>query len=232
MLHFDEYAALTFDCYGTLIDWETGIWQALAPVFASHDNPIGREAALERYAALEAAIESGPYVEYRQVLRRVLEGLGQQLGFTPAKVELDDFSTSVRNWPAFPDSAAALRALQRKYQLAILSNIDDDLFAYSAQRLGVTFDFIITAQQARSYKPALNNFQLAFQRLGLPPTRILHVAQSLFHDHVPAKSLGLSTVWVNRRQGQPGAGATPPAEAQPDLEVPDLQTLARTIGLM
>src|SRR5262249_28235782 len=124
------------------------------------------------------------------------------------------------------------QALQRKYKLAILSNVDDDLFTYSARRLGVIFDFIITAQQARSYKPSLNNFHLAFQRIGLPPTRILHVAQSLFHDHVPAKSLGMSTVWVNRRQGQPGAGATPPAQAQPDLEVPDLQTLARTIGLM
>ena len=232
MLNFDDFEALTFDCYGTLIDWETGIWRALAPVLANHNNPIGREGTLECYGALEAEIERGPYLEYKQVLRRVLEGLGQQLGFTPTQTELDDFSISVRNWPAFTDSAAALQALQRKYKLAILSNIDDDLFAYSAPRLGVTFDFVITAQQVRSYKPSLNNFHLAFQRIGLPPARILHVAQSLFHDHVPAKSLGMSTVWVNRRHGQPGAGATLPAEAQPDLEVPDLQTLATTIGLM
>jgi len=232
MLNFDEFEALTFDCYGTLIDWETGIWQALAPVFANYHNPIGREAALSRHAALEPQIESGPYLPYKEVLRRVLLGLGAELGFTPTRAELDDFSTSVRNWPAFADSAAALQALHRKYKLVILSNIDDDLFAYSAPRLGVTFDDIITAQQLRSYKPSLNNFHQAFQRLGLPPDRILHVAQSLFHDHVPAKSLGMSTVWVNRAHAQTGTGVIPPVQVQPDLEVPDLQTLARIIGLM
>jgi 2-haloacid dehalogenase len=232
VLNFDEFAVLTFDCYGTLIDWEAGIWEALAPILANHNVALEREAALQRYAGLEAELEHGPYREYKQVLRGVLEGLGQQLGFTPAEVELAQFSQSVRDWPAFADSPAALQALQRKYQLAILSNIDDDLFAYSARRLQVTFDFIITAQQARSYKPSLNNFQLAFQRVGQPPSKILHVAQSLFHDHVPAKSLGLHTVWVNRRHDRPGFGATPPAAAIPDLEAPDLQTLARTIGLM
>jgi 2-haloacid dehalogenase len=217
MLNFDDFDALTFDCYGTLIDWETGIWQALAPVLAKYASPIGRAAALERFAALEPEIESGPYLPYKDVLRRVLEGLGRQLDFTPTTAELDDFSVSVRDWPAFPDSAAALEALHRKYKLVILSNIDDDLFAYSAPRLGVAFDDIITAQQVHTYKPSLNNFQQAFQRLGLPPARILHVAQSLFHDHVPAKA---------------GTGVTPPAQVQPDLEVPDLQTLAKRIGLM
>jgi 2-haloacid dehalogenase len=232
MLNFDSFSALTFDCYGTLIDWETGLWGALGPILDSHHVPLGQEQALERYAALEAALEAGPYQEYRQILRQVLEGLGQQLDFAPTAAELQGFSESVRDWPAFPDSPAALHALQRKYKLAILSNIDDDLFAYSAQRLQTTFDFVITAQQARSYKPSLNNFKLAFQRLGLPPKRILHVAQSLFHDHVPAKSLGMSTVWVNRRHARPGFGATPPADATPDLEVPDLQSLAKTIGLL
>jgi 2-haloacid dehalogenase len=122
--------------------------------------------------------------------------------------------------------------LKKKFKLAIISNIDDDLFAFSARRLQVQFDWIITAQQARAYKPSLNNFQVAFRRMGLPQDRILHVAQSLFHDVVPAKALGLSTVWINRRHGQAGFGATPPAQAQPDLEVPDLQTLAATIGLL
>jgi 2-haloacid dehalogenase len=232
MLNFDAFSVLTFDCYGTLIDWESGIWAALSPILASHNVSVPREQALERYAALEAEIESGPYLEYRQVLGQVLDGLGAQFGFAPTAAERAQFGGSVRDWPAFPDSPAALHALQRKFKLAILSNIDDDLFAYSAQRLQTQFDFIITAQQARSYKPSLNNFQLAFQRVGVPPARILHVAQSLFHDHVPAKALGLSTVWVNRRQGRAGFGATPPANAQPDLEVPDLQSLARTIGLM
>ena len=232
MLNFDDFEVLTFDCYGTLIDWETGIWQALSPVFANHHVTLGREPALEQYATLEAALERGPYLEYKQVLRRVLERLGHRLMFTPNAAELAGFVQSVRDWPAFEDSPAALQALQRKYKLAILSNIDDDLFALSAPKLGVTFDFIITAQQARSYKPSHNNFQTAFERIGLPPAKILHVAQSLFHDHVPAKALGMSTVWVNRRHAQPGSGATPPATATPDLEVPDLQSLARTMGLM
>jgi len=237
MLNFDDFEVLTFDCYGTLIDWETGIWQALSPIFANHHVTLGRQGALEQYARLEAALERGPYLEYKQVLRRVLQGLGHRLMFTPNAAELAGFAQSVRDWPAFDDSPAALLALQRKYKLAILSNIDDDLFAYSAARLGVTFDFIITAQQARSYKPSLNNFQVAFQRIGRPPSKILHVAQSLFHDHVPAKALGLSTVWVNRRHDQPGSGATPvpapgTATAAPDLEVPDLQSLAKMMGLM
>jgi 2-haloacid dehalogenase len=232
MLNFDDFEVLTFDCYGTLIDWETGIWQALSPVFANHHVTLGREPALEQYATLEAALERGPYLEYKQVLRRVLERLGHRLMFTPNAAELVGFVQSVRDWPAFEDSPAALQALQRKYKLAILSNIDDDLFALSAPKLGVTFDFIITAQQARSYKPSHNNFQTAFERIGLPPAKILHVAQSLFHDHVPAKALGMSTVWVNRRHAQPGSGATPPATATPDLEVPDLQSLAKAMGLM
>lgn len=122
--------------------------------------------------------------------------------------------------------------MKRKYKLAIISNVDDDLFAFSAQRLEVVFDWVITAQQAKTYKPSLNNFHLAFERIGLPKSKILHVAQSLFHDHVPAKTLGLSTVWINRRHNKPGFGATPPAQAQPDLEVPSLQALVEKIGLM
>ena len=232
MLNFDEFEVLTFDCYGTLIDWETGIWQALSPVLASQRVTAAREPVLEQYALLEATLERGPYVEYKEVLRRVLQGLGHRFMFRPSAAQLNGFAQSVCDWPAFADTPAALQALQRKYKLAILSNIDDDLFACSAPRLGVTFDFIITAQQARSYKPSLNNFRTAFQRLGLPPAKILHVAQSLFHDHVPAKALGLSTVWVNRRHDQAGTGATPPATVTPDLEVPDLQSLAKLMGLM
>ena len=232
MLNFDDFSVLTFDCYGTLIDWETGIWGALSPILANHQVVMNQEQALERYALLEAAAESGPYQEYKQVLSTVLGGLGAQMGFTPTQTELQHFSESVRDWPAFPDTPAALQALQLKFKLAILSNIDDDLFTYSAQRLQSQFDWVITAERARSYKPSPNNFQTALQRIGRPPGQILHVAQSLFHDIAPAKALGLATVWVNRRHDQGGFGATPPSEATPDLEVPDLQTLARLIGLM
>jgi 2-haloacid dehalogenase len=232
VLRLDEFEVLTFDCYGTLIDWETGIWNALRPVLAAHGVEVGLDRALELYGELETSVEGGAYRQYAAVLRGVLEGLGARLGFVPTPEELERFSVSVRDWPAFPDSPAALQALRRKYRLAILSNIDDALFAHSERKLQVTFDWIITAQQARSYKPSANNFRLAFQRIGIPQGRILHVAQSLFHDIAPAKSLGLSTVWVNRRHDKPGFGATPAAQAQPDLEVPDLHTLARLAGLL
>jgi 2-haloacid dehalogenase len=231
MLNFDQFAVLTFDCYGTLIDWETGILTALVPILTRYGVTIDSNTTLELYGQFETDLESGPYREYRAVLRGVLEAFGAKFGFTPTAAALQSFAESVKNWPAFPDSARALQALRQKYKLAILSNIDDDLFAFSARRLETQFDWVITAQQVKSYKPSLNNFRQALARLGVPPPQILHVAQSLYHDIVPAKELGLATVWVNRRQGQAGFGATPPAQAQADVEVPNLQTLATLIGL-
>jgi 2-haloacid dehalogenase len=136
------------------------------------------------------------------------------------------FGASVGDWPAFPDSADALTRLKQRYRLGVITNCDDDLFARSNRRLGVTFDWVITAQQVGSYKPNPRNFEVAFQRMGVPRDRILHVAQSLFHDHVPAKRLGLTTAWINRRHDRSGSGATPPAEAKPDLETPDMATFA------
>jgi 2-haloacid dehalogenase len=232
MLRFDDFDVLTFDCYGTLIDWETGISDALRPIFGAHRIALSGEPVLELYGELETAAERGEYRDYKTILRTVLEGLGNRLGFVPAAEELQRFSISVKDWPAFPDSARALQALKKKYRLAIVSNIDDDLFAFSAQRLQVQFDWIITAQQVKSYKPSLNNFRVAVERIGVPQQRMLHVAQSLFHDIAPANLLGLSSVWVNRRANKPGAGATPEAQARPDLEVPDLQTLAAKMGLL
>ena len=232
MLRWNDFEVLTFDCYGTLIDWEAGILEALRPIFAAHHTDLVPDRTLELYGELESAAEHGEYREYKAVLRAVLEGLGARLGFVPTAQELRQFSMSVKDWPAFPDSAPALQALHRKYRLAIISNIDDDLFAFSAARLQTKFDWIITAQQAKSYKPSLTNFRLAFDRIGVPQNRILHVAQSLFHDIAPAHVLGLSTVWVNRRKNTEGSGATPVAQARPDLEVPDLRSLAGKMGLM
>jgi 2-haloacid dehalogenase len=148
------------------------------------------------------------------------------MGGEASVVERASFGGSVADWPAFPDSSAALARLHERFKLGVITNCDDDLFAASEQRLGLTFDWVVTAQQARRYKPNPRGVELRFERVGLPPARILHVAQSLFHDHVPAKRLGLSTVWVDRRAGRAGSGATPPAEARPDLTVPDMATLA------
>jgi 2-haloacid dehalogenase len=223
---FARKAVLTFDCYGTLIDWEAGIAEAVRPVLQAHGLAVPDERVLELYAELEAAAEAGPYRAYAEVLAAVMRGLGQRVGFAPTLAEEARLAASIGEWPAFPDTPAALAALRRRFKLAIVSNVDDALFAASAKRLGVDFDWVVTAQQARSYKPSAAIFRVALERIGVPTERLVHVAQSLFHDHVPAKQLGLDTVWVNRRRGRPGFGATPPAAAQPDLEVPDLATLA------
>ena len=141
-------------------------------------------------------------------------------------------TASVMNWPAFTDSSQALHALATRYRLIILSNIDDDLFRFSQKILGVHFDHVFTAQQIGSYKPARQNFEYLIKHAGIPQDRILHVAQSLFHDIAPAKAMGISTVWVNRRHGLAGFGATPPAEAIPDATVPNLRSLAVLTGTM
>jgi 2-haloacid dehalogenase len=188
------------------------------------------ERLLALHAELESAAEQGPYAPYRQLLMTVLRGLGERLSFTPSAAEQSQFADAVGDWPPFADTRAALRALRRRFRLAIISNTDDDLFARTNQQLDVTFDWIVTAQQVKSYKPSLNNFREALARIGLPTEQVLHVAQSLFHDHVPAKQVGLETVWINRRHGKAGPGATPIADARPDLEVRDLATLVTLSG--
>jgi 2-haloacid dehalogenase len=229
MLDFDRYTHLTFDCYGTLIDWERGILAALRPVLARHGLALTDDRILELYGELEAAAEAGPYRRYRAVLAAVMAGFGARLGFAPSAEEREAFAASVGRWPPFPDTVEALRALGRRHRLVILSNVDDDLFAQSARHLATDFAAVITAQQVGSYKPDRRNFRFALARLGAPPARVLRVAQSLYHDIAPANELGLTAVWVNRRHDRPGFGATPAATAQPDLEVPDLRKLARLV---
>jgi 2-haloacid dehalogenase len=224
---FAPFDALTFDCYGTLIDWETGLLAGLRRALEPRGVRVDDDDLLERFARHEAPLEAGPYLRYRAVLAESLQGLASEFGVAVPAADAEAFGASVAQWPAFPDSAAALAKLAGRFRLGVITNCDDDLFAASNRRLGVKFDWIITAQQVGSYKPNPRNFEVAFERLGLPRNRILHVAQSLFHDHVPAKALGLTTVWVDRRHDRPGSGATPPASVKPDLTVPDMATLAR-----
>jgi len=223
---FDRFEVLTFDCYGTLIDWEAGILAGLRCVLEPRGVSADDEVLLESYARHEAAIEAGDYLRYREVLAGALRGVCAELGVEPTEQEAADFGGSVGEWPAFPDSSAALARLARRFRLAVITNCDVDLFAASNRQLGVTFDWVITAQQVGSYKPTLRNFEVAFERIGVPHERILHVAQSIFHDHVPARRLGMTTVWIDRRHDRPGSGATPPATATPDLTVPDMATFA------
>ena len=226
-----QYEVLSFDCYGTLIDWESGIVTALQPVLASRSITLRDDRLLELYAQIESAAQQGEYVRYREILRRVMDRLGTALGFTPTSSELDRLAESLKSWTPFPDTVDALRVLKRRFKLAVISNIDDDLFRSTAKQLEVEFDWVVTAEQAKSYKPSLRNFTLALEKTGVSPRRILHIAQSLYHDVLPAQRLGLATVWVNRSKERNGFGATPRADARPDLEVPDLKHLVVMMGL-
>lgn len=224
-IDFGQFDALTFDCYGTLIDWETGLLEALRGALPGAAD-VPDETLLEIYAEHEARLEAGPYLRYRDVLATAVRDVAADLGMIVDDEATIAFGGSVGDWPAFPDSASALARLKERFRLGVITNCDDDLFSLSNQRLGVVFDWVITAQQAGSYKPNHANFGLAFQRIEVPQERILHVAQSLYHDHVPAKALGMSTVWIDRRHGRPGAGATPLASAAPDLTFTDMAMFA------
>jgi 2-haloacid dehalogenase len=226
MLNFGDFRVLSFDCYGTLIDWESGILGAIGPILAAHHKSLPDSALLELYGELEARAEEGEFRPYREVLQSVVRGFGERLEFTPGEGEISSLPDSLADWKPFPDTLAALHRLKSRYQLAIISNVDDALFAPTAARLEVKFDHIITAQQARAYKPSLRIFKLAETRIGTTRAQWLHAAQSVYHDVVPASSLGIANVWVNRRSRRTGAGAAKAASAHPDLEVPDLQTLA------
>ena len=230
MLNFDQFRLLTFDCYGTLIDWETGIFSALRPLLAAHGKTISDSELLRLYSEFEWHAEQGEFRPYRQVLESVVRRFGQSLGFRPSESEARSLPDSLPNWLPFPDSIPALRKLKARYQLAIISNVDDDLFASTGRRLDIPFDYVITAQQAQAYKPSLQIFRLAQQRTGVAPGQWLHVGQSIYHDVVPAQSLGMKSVWVNRLSPRPGAGAAKTASAQPDLEVCDLKSLAQLIS--
>jgi len=225
-MDFSVFTTITFDCYGTLIDWEAGLLSALRRVLSAHQQTLPDETLLELYGEFEAQAESGPYQSYRDVLESVARQFGERCGFHLSPAELRSLHESIPAWPPFPDTVAALRKLQERYKLAIISNIDDDLIAETRKQLGVDFAAVITAQQASSYKPSLNNFRLALQTLGIEPVRLLHVGQSVYHDVIPAQSLGIRTVWVNRKSARPGVGAVRKATGRPDLEVPDVATLA------
>lgn len=228
------YDALSFDCYGTLIDWEAGIAAVLGPWARRHDPAFTDEAVLAAYAGSEAEVEAEtPAALYPDVLREAFRRTGRALGFEVTDAEADALGTSVPDWPAFPDSAEALARLKRRYALIILSNVDRESFAGSNRRLGVEFDEILTAEDIGSYKPNAANFAALTARVAERGStgRLLHVAQSLFHDHVPAQRAGLPSVWIDRRHDKDGWGATPDprVDVTPDLEFPSLAAFADAV---
>jgi 2-haloacid dehalogenase len=223
---FSRSRIITFDCYGTLIDWETGILGAFRPILSAHEAHLGDAEILRLYGEIEADEESGEYRPYKEILQAVVRGFGTRLGFVPSKKEQQSLPDSLPNWRPFPDTVAALRRLKSKFDLGILSNVDDELFSATARQLEINFDQVVTASQARAYKPSLELFRLAQSRVAVPAEQWLHAAQSVYHDVIPAQSLGLSTVWVNRPSLRPNTGAAKQASARPDVSVSSLQELA------
>jgi 2-haloacid dehalogenase len=225
-LDFNRFEILTFDCYGTLIDWETGLLSALRRILSVHGKKMDDATLLELYGTFEQLSEQGAFHPYREVLQSVVWQFGEELGFVPTAEEVRSLPDSLALWKPWPDTVAALRQLKSRYRLAILSNVDDDLFAATRPQLEVEFDEVITAQQEQAYKPSLKIFELALARIRAPAHRILHVGQSIYHDVIPAQALGLATVWVNRPSARAGIGAVKAAHAEPDLEVFSLAELA------
>ena len=232
MIDFDAFDALTFDCYGTLINWEQGIVSALRPWIDRARPGVTDAQLLAAFAKAEPVVEhANPTAIYSEILRRVHGEIAEALDAESTDEDAQAFAGSVPDWPAFPDSPDALRALQQRYKLVILSNVDRASFAGSQERLGVRFDAVVTAEQVGAYKPDHAMFEASWRacdELGVPKDRILHVAQSLYHDPVPAKALGMTTVHVNRPPLAEGTSAaqSPGADVRPDLTVTTMAELA------
>jgi 2-haloacid dehalogenase len=210
-----DFKALTFDCYGTLIDWEAGLSEAWAPLRAAAG--VGDDALFRLFGRLESVQQAAtPSMLYPEVLAAVYGDMAEALGVRVSDAACTRFGGSVGDWPAFADTVEALRYLRGHFRLFVLSNVDRGSFAVSAARMGVSFDGVFTAQDIGSYKPDTRNFEYLLARMGelnIGRGELLHVAQSLFHDHVPAGRLGIASAWIDRRAGT-GGGATAEAEGE------------------
>ncbi|MCC7048074.1 MAG: haloacid dehalogenase type II [Alphaproteobacteria bacterium] len=221
-MRLSDFKALTFDCYGTLIDWEAGILNELKPWAKKHGLNYTDDQILETFAEVESAVEhDNPGMIYRDILAEVHRKLAAKWKIAADEKAAKDFGESVPRWPAFPDSAEALAYLKQHYTLVILSNVHNDGIAASAKKMGNPFHHIFTAEMIGSYKPSLRNFEYMIDKLkglGLPKDKILHTAQSLFHDHKPAQEMGLTSAWIDRRAGKQGQGATKKLASQPKVQ--------------
>jgi 2-haloalkanoic acid dehalogenase type II len=230
-----DFKALTFDCYGTLIDWESGMVAALQPLVSKIAQPLSRNDVLEAHARHESRQQlQTPGKLYRELLAVVCKRLAEEWSVTVSWEECLAYGRSIRDWPAFPDTVEALRELKQHYQLVILSNVDNESFAFSNARLGVAFDAIYTAEDIGSYKPAAANFDYMLTSLadrGIAKADILHTAESMFHDHKPANAIGLASCWIYRRHADEGFGATMNPGAMPhyDFRFTSLGDLAAAV---
>ncbi|NND50721.1 MAG: haloacid dehalogenase type II [Rhizobiales bacterium] len=222
-MRLGEFTTLTFDVYGTLIDWESGITAALRPLTDRLDPSLSRDQILEAHAFHESSQQAAtPSMRYRDLLAVVYKRLAEEWGLAASWQDCVTYGQSVRDWPAFADSADALAALKQHFKLVVLSNVDNQSFAFSNEKMGCPFDAVFTAEDMGSYKPTPRNFDYMLERLerrGIEKRQILHVAESMFHDHAPAKGFGLASCWIYRRHEKEGFGATmPPAQMpKPDF---------------
>jgi len=211
-MRLSDFTTLTFDCYGTLIDWETGMVEALRPLASKAKRGLSRDDILMAHARHESSQQlTTPALPYARLLAVVYKRLGEEWGAPVGWDECLDYGRSVRDWPAFEDSAAALRYLKQHFRLIVLSNVDNESFAFSNARLQVEFDAVYTAEDIGSYKPDARNFSYMLDKLatlGVEAARVLHTAESLFHDHRQANAFGLASCWIHRRHDQKGFGAT------------------------
>jgi len=228
-MDFSSVRLITFDCYGTLIDWETGMLAELRLMFSRDGQTVKDGELLRLYGEVEAELEAGPHLPYRQILSRTVQEMGRRCQAAISAEDGARFAESLTRWQPFPDTVAGLQALARQFRLGIISNVDDDLFAVTQKKLGVNFDVIVTAQQVESYKPSHKNFQEAMRRSGLKKEELLHAGQSVYHDIIPANQLGIRNVWVNRPSIRPGSGAAKPAAGKPTAEVKSMAELVRLV---
>ena len=226
-MDYQKIRLLSFDCYGTLIDWKDSVLSILENYFKDSALRFSREELFAAFLEADRKKISDQYRPYREILAEVFELMAEDLRFSIDPNSRYLLSDRFSEWIPFPDTAGSLKKLKEQFQLAIISNVDDELFAVSNQWLEVEFDVIVTAQQLGSYKPDHRNFQQALEIFNIDPSEHLHVAQSIYHDIVPANQLGLNKVWVNRYGEQE---RTDPAEF-PDLEVPDLQSLVKILEI-
>ncbi|MCA9444181.1 MAG: haloacid dehalogenase type II [Candidatus Omnitrophica bacterium] len=231
MLDFGSFDALSFDCYGTLIDWETGIIDAMTPLLNIHGIAADSEEVLRIYSKLESAAQADPFVPYESVLRSIVKGFAERYEFNLQPGQENRLVQSLPAWPPFSDTVASLRKLKERYRLAIFSNISDALLSQTLKILEVDFDCLITADRTRSYKPNPKHFLLGLEKLEIPKEKLLHVAESQRHDIEPAKELGIATVWVNRQTRKTTASGKGAGTASPDMEVKSLEELAGLMGV-
>ncbi len=221
-MRLNDYKVFSFDCYGTLIDWETGIVENLKPLTCRLNSALQADTILEIHAICESRIQARyPTMKYSDLLAKVYQDIAGQWNISIDVDESVKYGHSVGTWPAFKDSVEALKVLKKHFQLAILSNVDGASFAKSNQKLSVNFDYIYTAEQVGSYKPNPRNFEFMLENLaseGIAKNQILHVAESLFHDHLPANQFDLDNCWIHRRYQKEGFGATKTPEKLPTVK--------------